>query len=291
MVTGGNGQVAEALKKLNTDLCYEFLSRSDLDICDRQAVDYYFDKIEPRLVINTAAYTAVDEAEVSSESAYRTNKLGPKLLGIACANSKTPLLHLSTDYVFDGNTKIPYAEDMKACPIGTYGKTKLGGEEAIRAHLYEHVILRLSGVFSGYSNCFPRSILKGALKNKELTIVNDQITGPTSADAIALVLDLMARKILGGNWTWGTYHFSQQPYLSWYEFGLMVIAIAQQMDCRFLNTKIRPTNSDEFSALAPRPKYACLDSSKLLGELRMDFSVLSRERDLTEAIRQIIQQL
>lgn len=291
MVTGGNSQIATAIKKLNTDLCYEFLCSDDLDICDPHAVDGCFREIDPRIVINTAAYTAVDKAEENPERVYRVNGLGPELLAIACANSKIPLIHLSTDYVFSGDSMIPYTEDSKAWPVCTYGQSKLDGEKAVRALLDEHVILRLSGVFSGYSDCFPRSILKAALQHAELKIVSDQITGPTSADSIALVLDLMVAKIFAGNLNWGIYHFAQQPFLSWYEFGRTIIDIAQKMDSRFLNTEIRPVRSKEFNATAPRPSYACLDSSKLARELCLDCSTLSRDFYLQDAIAYTIKLL
>lgn len=290
IVTGGDGQVATALKKLNSDLCYKFLSATELDICDPQAIYNCFDEIEPRIVMNTAAYTAVDDAEENSMSAYRVNKFGPELLAIACVKSATPLIHLSTDYVFNGDSSIPYIEEAKVCPLGIYGQTKLGGEEAVRSILDEHIILRLSGVFSEHAGCFPRSILKAALQHNEVNVVCDQITGPTSVDSIARILDLMAVKVLAGNLNWGTYHFAQQPFLSWYEFAQMIINIAKNMDDRFTNTKIRPVHSKEFNALAPRPNYACLDSSKLVNELCLDSSLLSREMDLKETIRQITQQ-
>jgi len=151
--------------------------------------------------------------------------------------------------------------------------------------------LRVSGVFSGHAPCFPRAILKAALQQDDLNVVSNQITSPTSADSIALVLDLMALKVFAGNLNWGTYHFAQKPFLSWHEFAQVIIDIAQNMDNRFVNTKIRPVRANEFDALARRPRYACLDSSKLISELCLDFAVLSRETDLTDAIREITRQL
>lgn len=291
LVTGGNGQLATAIKKLDSDLRYKFCYRDDLDVCDPEAVGDYFDKTNPRIVINTKAYTAVDKAEDNFESAYRLNKLGPEVLARACVNSNIPLIHLSTDYVFSGESKIPYAEDANVCPLSTYGKTKLGGEEGVRTLLCEHVILRLSAVFSGHADCFPRSILKTALGRNELSIVCDQTTGPTSADSIASVLDLMVSEVFAGNLAWGTYHFAQQPFLSWYEFAQMIVEIAQNMDGRFENVKMQAISSKKFNARAPRPSHACLDSSKLVGELGLDLSILSRETHLKEAIRQIIEQI
>lgn len=291
LVTGGNGQVATALKKLNSDLCYEFCSSDDLDICDSQAVGAFLEEIKPRLVINTAAYTAVDGAEEDPGSAYRVNKLGSEVLAIACATAKAALIHLSTDYVFSGESNIPYTEEADAFPLSIYGKSKLDGENAVRKVLGEHVILRLSAIFSGYAKCFPMSILREALQCSELHVISDQNTGPTCANSIAVVLDVMARKILAGKLSWGTYHFAQQPFISWYEFAQMILQIAKNTDRRFVKTKIKPVNSEDYKSLASRPNMACLDSSKLAGELCLDDSILCRATHLDDVIRQITQQL
>lgn len=291
IVTGGKGQVATALKKLSSDLCYEFCSSRDLDICDPQALGDYFGENNPRLIINTAAYTAVDDAEEDPESAYRLNKLGPEILASVCASAKTPLIHLSTDYVFNGESNIPYSEEADVCPLSVYGRSKLGGEEGVRANLDEHVILRLSSIFSGHADCFPRSILTAALKGFELNVVSDQITGPTSANSIATVLDIMARKIISGDLSWGIYHFAQQPFLSWYEFAQMVIQIAKKTDGRFLKIKIKAVSSEDFGARAQRPRRACLDSSKLTSELPLDSSIFSHEIHLADVINEITRSL
>ena len=292
MVAGGNSQVATALRALNSSLSYEFYSRTDLNICNSEAIFHYFGGVNPpSLVINTAAYTSVDDAENNLGIASSANELGPELLAISCSSLKVPLVHLSTDYVFNGKTKIPYTEEANVSPLGVYGQTKLAGEESVRAFLDEHVILRLSGIFSSHAHCFPRSILKAALRTSRLRVVNDQISGPSSAHSVALVLDLIARRALSGNFRWGTYHFSQQPYLSWYEFAQSILQIAQNNDSRFQKTKIRPISSEEFDARATRPRYACLDSTKLTNELYLDSSILSREVHLNKTVREIIREL
>lgn len=291
IVTGGNGQVATALKHLRSNLSYEFVDRSELDICCPRAVVECFAAKKPSLVINAAAFTAVDGAENDPQSALRVNHLGPEILATACAKRQIPLIHLSTDYVFDGTSNCPYSEVEEACPVGTYGRTKFDGEEGVRAKLGGHVILRLSGIFSGYANCFPRSILKAALRYAELKIVDDQITGPTSAYSIAIILDLISQRVLNGNFSWGTYHFAQQHFLTWFEFAQIIIEQAENLDPRFSDKKVSPITTEEYGALAPRPKYSCLDSSKLLKELELDASILDREADLDDAIRSIISTL
>ena len=288
IVTGGNGQVATALKYLSSDLSYEFLDRSELDICCPATVFECFAAKKPYLVINAAAFTAVDDAESDPQGSLRVNHLGPEILAAACAERKIALIHLSTDYVFDGTSNVPYSEAEEACPVGTYGQTKFAGEEGVRTKLDEHVVLRLSGIFSGHGSCFPRSILKAALRYEELKIVNDQMTGPSSAHAIAFILDLISQRALNGNLSWGTYHFAQQPFLTWLEFAQIIIEKAENLDSRFRGRKVSPITTEEYGALAPRPKYSCLESTKLLKELDLDAPILDREGDLDDVIRSIL---
>jgi dTDP-4-dehydrorhamnose reductase len=259
-----------------------------LDICCSRSVFECFAAKKPCLVINAAAFTAVDDAENDPQGSLRVNHLGPEILAASCAERKISLIHLSTDYVFDGTSNVPYSEAEEACPVGTYGQTKFAGEEGVRAKLDKHVVLRLSGIFSSHGSCFPRSILKAALRYEELKIVNDQITGPTSAHSIAVILDLITQRALNGNLSWGTYHFSQQPFLTWFEFAQIIIEEAEKLDPRYRGKQVSHITTEEYGALAPRPKYSCLDSSKLLKELELDASILDREADLDDAIRSII---
>jgi dTDP-4-dehydrorhamnose reductase len=288
IVTGGNGQIATALNSLNSELPYELVRRSELDISCSKGVCECFESKKPCLVLNAAAFTAVDDAENDPQGSWRVNHLGPEILATACAERQIPLIHLSTDYVFDGTSNCPYSEVEEARPVGTYGQTKFAGEESVRAKIDEHMILRLSGIFSSHAKCFPRSILKAALKHEQLKIVNDQITGPTSAYSIAFILDLISQRALNGNLTWGTYHFAQQPFLTWFEFGQIIIEKAEKADPRFRGKKVSPISTEEYGVLAPRPKYSCLDSSKLLRELELDASILDREADLDDVIRSIL---
>lgn len=288
IVTGGNGQVAVALKRLSPDLEYKFLARSELDICDTQAVADCFRRERPSVVINTAAYTGVDDAESNPETARRVNELGPRILAKYCANSKTPLVHLSTDYVFNGESEIPYSEAVEPSPLGVYGLTKLNGEVAVKTALTEYVILRLSGIFSGHANCFPKSILKAALRLQELDVVDDQITGPTSARSAALVIDLIVRKILDHQVPWGTYHFAQRPFLTWFEFANMIIETAQKLDDRFEKVKINPVYSKHFGAQASRPKWACLESEKTCAAFNIPSLAFNREEDVSQCVAEIL---
>lgn len=288
LVTGGGGQVATALKQINSGLDYEFYSRGELDVSSSAAIVGCFKHKLPQLVINTAAYTAVDDAEIYPETADRVNRFGVKVLASACKKFKVPLIQLSTDYVFDGASKTPYLVNSRTHPLSIYGQTKRRGEEVLKKYLNDYAILRLSGVFSDHANCFPLSILTAALNRTELKVVNDQFTGPTSVHSIGIILDLMAQRVLAGNLNWGIYHFAQQPFLSWYDFAQMIITKARDQDSRYSAVKVIPITTEECDAKAPRPKYACLESEKLLSELRVDHSILSRDLDLDNVIYSII---
>lgn len=288
LVTGGCGQVARALVERKSCLTYVSCSRSELDITDSDSIAAAFDRIGPHIVVNAAAYTAVDAAEDNFDKAVAVNTRGPYLLSKRCAVERVPLIHLSTDYVYDGSLNQPYTEEVAATPAGIYGRTKSEGEDAVRSNLSDHLIIRLSGVFSGHGKCFPRSILTAALKHSDLNVVSDQVSGPTSARSIASVLDVVASKAIDQNVSWGTYHFAQRPFISWYQFANVIIERAQLIDQRFKDVEIHPISTADFGARAPRPINACLDSSKLLSEFALEAQILCRDADLDDTIASII---
>ena len=196
LVTGGGGQVARALSESQSRFRFVSLTRSALDISKEAVITEYLEQVKPKLVVNTAAYTTVDAAEDDLENAGMANCVGPTLLSKACADRGIPLVHLSTDYVFDGLSEQPYSESAKPYPLSAYGRTKFEGEEAVRSNLPEHIILRLSGIFSTHGNCFPRSIIRAALRHPELKVLDDQVTGPTSAKSVATVIDAIISKVI-----------------------------------------------------------------------------------------------
>ena len=266
-------------------------TRSELDIVNDALIAESLGRVKPKLVVNTAAYTAVDAAEDDLENAGTANCVGPTLLSKACADRGIPLIHLSTDYVFDGLSEQPYSESFKPCPLSAYGRTKFEGEEAVRSNLPEHIILRLSGIFSTHGNCFPRSIIKAALHHPELKVIDDQVTGPTSAKAVATVIDEIVSNVINGKLCWGTYHFAQQPFVSWYQFATVILGRAQEFDVRFKSVKVIPVSTASYGAKAPRPKISCLDSRKLLATFDIEAGIFDRNEDLDAAILAIISDL
>jgi dTDP-4-dehydrorhamnose reductase len=292
LVTGRQGQIAKALVESQGHLSFVVCNKSELDITNSESITASLDRIKPQVVVNTAAYTNVDAAEDNAEHAFLVNSLGPNLLSEACAYRGIPLIHLSTDYIFDGLSTKPVDEKVLPSPLSIYGRTKLTGEEAVRSNLAEHIILRLSGVFSGHAPCFPRSILTAALKYRELKVIDDQFTGPTSARAVANVLGkMLSRMIIREGPPWGTYHFSQQPFVSWYQFAEYILERVQTFDSRFQNVRLNCVSAFDYSARASRPLNSCLDSSKLIEELGLNWSLCNWSADVEEDLRRITKTL
>lgn len=260
LITGSNGQLANAIKMHSQAKNFQIFSFShlDLDITDIANIHNAINGVEPDIIVNTAAYTAVDQAEKESEICMRVNHLGPLNLAIASRANNIPLIHLSTDYVFDGKKKLPYVETDKAKPINLYGKSKLMGEQAIIEHCSTHIILRVSGIFSQVGNNFYKTILRLAKERKILTVVCDQITCPTSADDIASAI----LKICKTPNKFGTYHYCSNQPTSWYDFASNIVIAAQQYMSLELED-LQAITSDEYPTLAQRPAYSVLNCKKI----------------------------
>jgi dTDP-4-dehydrorhamnose reductase len=207
--------------------------------------------------MNCAGYTAVDRAESDTEQAFRVNATGAEYIGAACAEAGVPLIHLSTDYVFDGEKSRPWREDDPASPLSVYGKSKLEGELAIRRVHPSHIILRTSWIFSAHGENFVKTILRIADERRQLHVVADQIGGPTAADDLAVaILSIAAAIAKPGFATWGTYHFCGAPPASWYEFARSILENR--------NTEVLPIASKNYARPAPRPANSVLDCERIL---------------------------
>ena len=197
--------------------------------------------------------------------------------------------------MFAGNVKNPsesFSEDDAPNPKGIYAQSKQAGDIAVSANLDKHIILRVSGVFSAHSPCFPRAILKAGLKLGELKVVDDQVSGPTSARSIALVIrQIVSSYIENGDVSWGTYHFAQQPFMSWFEFAKTIVGEAALKDERFENIEIWSVSTADYGAKAPRPSNSCLDSTKLRETFGLPESLFDWRPDLGSAITQIISEI
>lgn len=264
LVTGANGQVGQNLSKYGVEFNAQIvaLQRSELDITDEAEVHNIVSQVQPDLIINAAAYTAVDLAEDESEIAFKINKEGPLHLAKACLHFDIPLLHISTDYVFDGHSKTPYKETDLVSPQGVYAKSKEAGEQSVRNTLKKHIILRTSWVFSAEGNNFVKTMLKLAESKKSLSIVDDQMGGPTSADSIAKTLLKIASRCSDFQDEWGTYHFCGTPYVTWYDFAQEIFKEANH-STKLPPPKVTPIPSSEFPTKAIRPNNSSLCNAKL----------------------------
>lgn len=262
LVVGAGGQVGRALcnHRHAGSGAIVGLTRGDLDITDLAEVRAALDARPFSAVINAAAYTAVDKAESDAAAAFAINRDGPRNLAIAAAERDIPLLHISTDYVFDGMRDGAYRETDPVGPTGVYGASKLAGEEAVRAAQPHHVILRTSWVYAASTGNFVATMLRLASERPELRVVDDQRGGPTEATAIAAALLTMADR-LGEGQPWGTYHFGGAPAVTWHGFAEAIVARAAPRLRQV--PKVTAIRTVDYPTPARRPANSVLDCSKI----------------------------
>jgi dTDP-4-dehydrorhamnose reductase len=268
LVTGASGQLGRELFRCAwpEDAEVIFLSHRELDITQPAAV---VEQIEPPLdlVINAAAYTAVDRAETERALAYRVNADGAGLLASRCKALEIPLIHVSTDYVFSGRTSSPYIEEDEPSPLNVYGTSKLAGEAAVRDALDTHVILRTASVFSQFGQNFVKAMLRLGAERPTIWVVADQLSCPTAAADIATSIELLAERITmnKSDQLWGTYHFCGQPPISWFDFARRIFNVARPFGTAA--PELRPISAAEYVGAATRPAYSALDCSKIVTTL------------------------
>jgi dTDP-4-dehydrorhamnose reductase len=266
LVTGANGQVGSELIRRGKQQNLTMLPapHAELDISMAPAVETALDTYSPNIVINAAAYTAVDKAESKQERAYAINGKGAEYLARSCAKRNVPLLHISTDYIFDGNKDEPYTEEDIPNPTGIYGASKLAGEQAVTQNNTEHIILRVAWVFGACGNNFARTMLRLAKEHKELRIVADQHGGPTWAGDIAdTLLDIATQYDAGKTIPWGTYHYSGAPTVNWSEFAEAIFSTAIDLGLLTTSPKIIPITTKEYPTPAKRPQNSALNCTKI----------------------------
>ena len=265
LITGALGQVGQELM-LSAPASWQVsgFGSKELDISDAQKVLDTVQQLQPQLIINAAAYTAVDKAESDMERAYAINQHGTHNLAQAAQSVDCPLLHISTDYVFDGQHNQPYTEHDTAAPNSVYGDSKWQGEQAITAICRKHIILRTSWVFGLHGNNFVKTMLRLGRERDALSIVSDQVGGPTSARSIAQALWQIAQQYQSsGDGPWGTYHFSGAPTCSWYDFAEEIFAQAAALQLITKVPELKPINTHDYPTPAQRPAYSVLDNTKL----------------------------
>ncbi|UZO81869.1 dTDP-4-dehydrorhamnose reductase [Aquimarina sp. ERC-38] len=261
LVTGGKGQLASSIKDISKQFdtySFFFPSSKELDITNKNQVIEFFKERNIEFCVNCAAYTAVDKAEEEVQKTIQVNEIGAKNLAEVCKKHDTTLIHISTDFVFDGRKQSPYLEDDVTNPLGVYGKTKLNGEKHISTILKKHVIIRTSWLYSQYGNNFLKTMLRLASTRDEISVVNDQIGTPTYAGDLAeIVMLFVTRDII----KYGIYHYSNEGIASWYDFAKTIF------DESNIKTLIKPILTIDYPTPAKRPSYSVLNSSKISEEL------------------------
>ena len=268
LVTGANGQLGQSLQFIAPnypELQFIFCSSKDLDITDLNNIQHVFKQFKPQFCINAAAYTAVDKAESESEKAHSINVTGVKNLAEVCKEHNTILLHVSTDFVFDGTSTVlsvtnGYTEEDIPNPTGVYGQTKLDGEKAIQETFDNYFIIRTSWVYSQFGNNFMKTMLRLASERDSLSVVDDQIGTPTNAvDLAECLLEIINKtrnsKLATGNF--GIYNFSNEGKCNWYDFAKKIFEINK------VSIDLKPIPTSSFPTPAKRPKYSVLDKTKI----------------------------
>lgn len=265
LVTGHNGQVAQALKQRLGAHRLHVCGRDTLDLAKPEGVRELIRQLKPELIINAAAHTAVDQAESEPELAFALNAEAPRILAEEAARLKAPLIHYSTDYVFDGEKPAPYTEEDAPNPLGVYGRSKLAGEQAIADVAGEHLILRTSWVYSLHGRNFLLTMQRLLQEKPELRVVADQIGSPTWADTIAASTQaLIERWQANQAGSWGLYHLTAQGETSWFGFAQ---AIGEQLKARGLPcAELLPIPTSDYPTPARRPANSRLDCSRLARE-------------------------
>jgi dTDP-4-dehydrorhamnose reductase len=270
LVTGANGQLGQSLQFIAENypqIGFVFCSSAELDITNLDNCKAIFSKYKPNYCINTAAYTAVDKAESEIEKAFAINVTGAKNLAIVCKEQDAVLLHVSTDFVFDGNKKAPYTEEDIPNPTGVYGQTKLDGEKAIQAIFEKYFIIRTSWVYSQFGNNFMKTMLRLASETDSLSVVNDQIGTPTNAvDLAEALVSIIKSQIPNSKLqiNYGIYNFSNEGQCSWYDFAKEIF------ENNGIKIDVKPISTTSFPTPAKRPSYSVLDKSKIKSAFKID---------------------
>jgi len=251
LIIGANGMLGSDLKEVLKSHELILTGSKDLDITDQNKVYQFISEKSPDIVINAAAYTAVDNCETHYNDAYAVNALGPKYLAIACKNNNIPLIHISTDYVFEGNKKSPLVEEDKLGPRTVYGKTKLEGEKFIQENCKKYFIIRTAWLFGINGKNFVQTMLNLSKNQKEIRVVNDQIGSPTSSYDLAKSI----KELLNSD-KYGIYHLTNKGECSWYEFAKKIFELSK------IDIKVIPVSTEEYPRPAPRPHYSALNNQK-----------------------------
>lgn len=257
IVLGGNSQLAKCIKKIENqfpELSIQFLSSNEGDIVDLEAMKVVFENYSPQVVINCAAYTAVDLAEDEMEKAALINTQGAGIIAKLCKIYNSQLIHISTDFVFDGSIAHPLDENDKTNPLSVYGKTKLDGEKAVMRNVEQYIILRTSWLYSEFGNNFVKTMLRLGKERGSLGVVADQIGSPTYAVDLAEAILKIARLDLP---QFGIYHYSNEGVASWFDFAHAIFKLSK------MKVELSPISTEQFPTKATRPPFSVMNKSKI----------------------------
>lgn len=291
VVTGGEGQLGKTLDVLcnagsqSAVLDVVVLDRLTLDITDPAAIAEILGEIGPDCIINAAAYTQVDKADSDSERAFAVNETGAANLASWVATNGGTLIHLSTDFVFDGKSRRPYLPDAPTAPLGVYGRSKLAGEQRVRALLpIKSAVIRTSWLYSEYGNNFVKTMLRLMSERDEIGVVNDQVGSPTSTHSLASLLLTMARRQFQS----GLFHWTDGGSVSWYEFALQIQKEALQQGLLSRKIPVRAITTAEYPTPVRRPAYSVLDRRRTLS--RFSCARTEWEHELRSVITELARQ-
>lgn len=257
LVTGCNGQLGSEMQVAANrfpSFQYIYTDVAELDICDKNTLDAFVKENAVNIIVNCAAYTAVDKAEDDIELCYKINRDAVKNIGEVASENNLKVVHVSTDYVFDGTNYLPYTEDLPVCPATVYGKSKLEGEQALMESCGQAVILRTAWLYSSFGNNFVKTMIKLGTERESLNVIFDQVGTPTyAADLADAILCLLSNE----TFVPGIYHYSDEGVCSWYDFTKTIHRIAK------VTCNVQPIETKDYPARTPRPHYSVLNKSKI----------------------------
>tara|TARA_B100001057_G_scaffold488949_1_gene574252 strand:- start:4066 stop:4950 length:885 start_codon:yes stop_codon:yes gene_type:complete len=269
LVTGSNGQLGSEIKDLKSnfkDFRFFFMDLPELDICNSNQLNFFIKENNINTIINCAAYTDVDKAEENIEIAEQVNSIGVSNLINALVKVNGKLIHISTDYVFDGNNFLPYLELDEVAPIGVYGNTKRSGELEVINSDIDAIVIRTSWLYSAYGNNFVKTMLRLGNEREELGVIFDQVGTPTNASDLAKIcLDILTySKEANMNSNGNLYHFSNEGVASWYDFSVAIMTLGK------VNCHVKPIETKDYPKPAKRPHFSVLNKSKIKNDFKIE---------------------
>jgi len=279
LITGANGQLGNEMRLLsseNNQYNYFFTDVQELDICDEQAIQKFVTENQIDVIVNCAAYTAVDKAEDNADLCRKLNAVAPGYLAKAAESRGAAMIQVSTDYVFNGTNHVPYTEEEPTCPASVYGNTKLEGEQNVMSNCSKAIVIRTAWLYSTFGNNFVKTMIRLGKERESLGVVFDQIGTPTYAHDLAKAIYAAINKGIVP----GIYHFSNEGVCSWYDFTLAIHRIAGISTC-----KVSPLHTADYPSKAARPHYSVLDKTKI--KKTFDIEIPHWEVSLQECINDI----